>query len=186
MLQVTPTAESGAGVSVGTAHAPAGVIKPEPVSVTSVPAAAAGLGPPLFGVNVSVAKTRKFAVEESAVLPVAFICHPGGTAPPPVALTVNVHPAAMLPPETEHVNVAGKNRLGGPTELEIVTMLSAPLKPDPVTVTTSSILPWNAVSPLIERLMMGPPVTTKFAFAEGGAPVLSVYVMIQNPDPART
>lgn len=148
--------------------------------MTSVPGhnAVGSAAPPLFGVSVSVAKTRKLAPEgESPTeLPKAVIVHPGDKAPPPVAATVNVHPAAMMPPETEHVNVAGVNRLAGPTELEIVTDVSAPLKPDPVMVTTSPILPWSSVSEII-----GPPVFWNAVVAIG-APAWSWYCTAYVPD----
>jgi hypothetical protein len=137
------------------------------------------LMPPLFGVNISVAKTRKFAFERSPTgLPRAAIVHPGGAAPPPVAVTVNVHPAAMLPPETEHVNVAGVNRgIEGVTELEIETDVSAPLKPDPVMVTTVPIVPWSAVSEII-----GPPVRWNVVVAVGPPVLSSWYCTVYVPD----
>lgn len=112
------------------------------------------MGPPLFGVRVNVAITRKLAGEESAVVPVAVTVKPGGTAPPPVAATVNVQPAAMFPRETEQVNGEGVKRLGGPTEFEIDTDVSAALNPEPVTVTTVPTGPINR-----ERAITGPPVT---------------------------
>jgi hypothetical protein len=108
----------------------------------------------------------------SPLLPVIVIVHI-----PPTALdfTVNVQ-APILPPDTGQVGLGmiHKSPAGEPAAFVSVTVLSSEFQP-PLGLVTVIVVP--VVPTVGENAMLGPPVITNCASADGGAPPASVTVM---------
>ena len=75
---------------------------------------------------------------------------------------MNVQPETMFPAESRsHTWCVGTSSSTGPPDVEIVTNVSARLKPEPVTITVTVLS-----SVFGESVTIGPPVTTKVAVAK--------------------
>jgi hypothetical protein len=151
---------------------------PEPDIVTVV-----DTGPDV-GVSINVDMTVNDVVALSPPVPLKV-----NMSVPPNALevTVNVHPAPIVPPTTEHVRVKGAEyKLPGPPVTENETAVSPELKPDPVTVTDVPVGPLLGESETVGTVTMNAAETDPWMTLVNPPPLVSFTVWGPGVAPAAT